>query len=72
LPNTKNNDDFIFLDFEIKYKPQRTKWIEFLLTGKNLLNNKFHSQTENSDFQTTIYQSSLIPKYYLLTLNFSL
>lgn len=72
LPNTKNKDDFTFLDLEIKYKPKRFKNLEFWLAGKNLLNNKFYSQTENSDFQTTIYQSSLMPRYYLLTLDFKL
>ncbi|WP_374174774.1 hypothetical protein [Flavobacterium tructae] len=72
LPNTKNSDNFTFLDFEIKYKPQRTKWIEFWLSGKNLLDNKFYSQTNNSDFQTTIFQSSLMPRYFLLTLDFKI
>ena len=72
LPNTKNQDDFTFLDFEIKYKPKRLKNLEFWLAGKNLLNNTFYSQTENSDFQTAIYQSSLMPRYYLLTLDFKL
>ena len=72
LPNTKNKDNFTFVDLEIKYKPKRFKNLEFWLTGKNLLNNKFYSQTENSDFQTTIYQSSLMPRYYLLTLDFKL
>lgn len=72
LPNTKNKDDFTFLDFEIKYKPKAFKYLEFWLTGKNLLNNTFFSQTENTDFQTTIYQSSLMPRYYLLTLYFKI
>lgn len=72
LPNTKNKDDFTFLDLEIKYKPKKFKNIEFLLTGKNLMDNKFYSQTENSDFQTTIYQSILIPRYYLITIDFKI
>lgn len=72
LPNTKNKDDFTFLDLEIKYKPKRYKNLEFWLTGKNLLNNKYYSQTDNSDFQTTIYQSILMLRHYLLTLDFKL
>lgn len=72
LPNTKNKDDFTFLDFEIKYKPKKLNFIEFWIAGKNLLNNKFYSQTENTDFQITTYQSSLMPRYYLLTLDFKL
>lgn len=71
-PNTKLNEDFTFLDFEIKYKPKKMRFIEFWLTGKNLLNNTFFSQTENTDFQNTIYQSSLMPRYFLLTLDFKL
>ena len=71
-PNTKLNEDFTFLDFEIKYKPKKMRFIEFWLTGKNLLNNTFFSQTENTDFQNTTYQSSLMPRYFLLTLDFKL
>ena len=72
LPNTKNKDNFTFVDLEIKYKPKQLKNLEFWITGKNLLNYQFYSQTENSDFQTTIYQSSLMPRYYLLTLDYKL
>lgn len=72
LPNTKINDNFTFLDFDIKYKPKRLRWIEFWITGKNLLNNKFYSQTENSDFQITVYESSLMQKHYLITLDFKI
>ena len=71
-PNTKLNEDFTFLDFEIKYKPKKMRFIEFWLTGKNLLNNTFFSQTENTDFQNTTYQSSLMPRHFLLTLDFKL
>lgn len=71
-PNTKLNEDFTFLDFEIKYKPKKMRFIEFWLTGKNLLNNTFFSQTENTDFQNTTYQSSLMPSHFLLTLDFKL
>ena len=72
LPNTKHRDDFTFLDFEIKYKSKKLKNLEFWLTGRNLLNNKFYSLTENSDYQTTIYQSSLMTRYYLITVDFKL
>ena len=48
------------------------RFIEFWLTGKNLLNNTFFSQTENTDFQNTTYQSSLMPRHFLLTLDFKL
>lgn len=71
-PNIKLNEDFTFLDFEIKYKSKKMRFIEFWLTGKNLLNNAFFSQTENTDFQNTTYQSSLMPRYFLLTLDFKL
>lgn len=72
LPNSKRIESFTFLDFEVKFKPKKLKWVEFWLTGKNLLNRKFYYQNENSDFQTSTYQSSLLPRYYLLTMDFKL
>ncbi|MFY8159792.1 MAG: hypothetical protein ACOVNU_00550 [Candidatus Kapaibacteriota bacterium] len=71
-PNTKNKDNFIFLDFELNYKPKKLKKINFILTGKNLLNNKFYTKNDNSDFQTILYRSSLMTRFYLLTLEFKL
>ncbi len=70
-PNTKSNEDFSFLDFELKFKPEKIKWVSGRLIGKNLLDNRFFRQVENSDFSSTIYQSNLIPKYFMLSLDLS-
>ena len=70
-PNTKSNKDFSFLDVSLKYKPKNIKWISGRFIGKNLLDNRVFEQIENSDFSTTIYQSNLIPRYYLLSMDFN-
>jgi hypothetical protein len=70
IPNNQNKDKFSFLDFDVKYKPEKLKNLNFTLSGKNLLNNKFYTQTDNSDFQITQYRSSLMLKFYLLTIDF--
>ena len=70
-PNTESKEDFSFIDFEIRHKPKKIKWISGRLTGRNLLNNRVFSQVQNSDFSTTIYQSNLIPRYVMLSLDLS-
>ncbi len=68
-PNIKSNQDFSFLDFSIRYRPQKIKWISGRFVGKNLLNNKTFEQIENSDYSTTVYQSNLIFRYFMLSLD---
>ncbi len=70
-PNTRRNDDFSFLDFNIRYISKKYKWFSASIKGNNLLNNKVFEQVENSDFSTTIYQSNLIPRYFMLSLDLS-
>ncbi|WP_109302533.1 TonB-dependent receptor [Aquimarina sp. AU474] len=70
-PDTTRNEDFSFLDFEIKYKPEKIKWISGRFVGKNLLDNRVFQQIQNSDFSTTVYQSNLIPRYFMLSLDVS-
>jgi hypothetical protein len=65
-PNTKKQDNFSFIDFEIKHKPEKIKWLEIWITAKNLLNQKKYFQTDNSDYQTSLFSSSLINRYILL------
>ena len=71
-PSVRDSEDFSFLDFEIKYKPKKLPWISGRLIGKNLLDNRVFKQVENSDFSTTLYQSNLIPRYIMLSLNMRL
>ncbi len=70
-PDTTRNEDFSFLDFEIKYKPKEIKWISGRFVGKNLLDNRVFQQIQNSDFSTTVYRSNLIPRYFMLSLDVS-
>jgi hypothetical protein len=70
-PNLKSNSEFKFLDFEIKLKPKQ-KWLDLTLSGKNLLNNKVFFQVQNTDYYSSIYQSNLINRYMLLTVDFTL
>ncbi|KAA1244590.1 TonB-dependent receptor [Aquimarina sp. RZ0] len=71
-PNTESSKDFSFLDFEINYKPKKIKWLSARFAGKNLLDTIVFEQTDNSDFSTTLYQSNLIPRYFMLSLDVSL
>lgn len=68
-PNLKNNQDFSFLDFSIQYRPKKIKWISGRLLGKNLLDNRVFQQVENSDYFTTVFQSNLIPRYFMFSLD---
>ncbi|EOG6906659.1 hypothetical protein ACLH3U_000894, partial [Flavobacterium psychrophilum] len=71
LPNMKINTNFKFLDFDIKFKPKQ-KWLNLTLSAKNLLNNKIYFQVQNTDYYTSVYQSNLINRYFLLTADFTL
>ncbi|WP_299217903.1 TonB-dependent receptor [uncultured Aquimarina sp.] len=70
-PDTRKSDDFSFLDFNIRYISKKYKWFSASIEGNNLLNNKVFKQIENSDFSTTTYQSNLIPRYFMLSLDVS-
>ncbi|WP_378183205.1 hypothetical protein [Aquimarina sp. SS2-1] len=70
-PDLKRAEDFSFLDFSVKYKPKNVRWISGRFIGKNLLDNRVFEQIENSDFSTTVYQSNLIPRYFLLSVDFN-
>lgn len=70
-PNTENSQDFSFLDFSVRYRPSKIKWISGRFIGRNLLDNRIFEQIENSDFSTTVYQSNLISRYFMLSLDMS-
>ena len=50
VTNTKTKTNFNFIDFDIKYKSQKIKWLSINFTAKNLLNLKTFTETNNSDF----------------------
>ncbi len=71
LPNTTNkNNEYLFLDFNLIFKPKTNKY-EFNLIGKNLLDNKLFSQIQATDFSKSIYQSNLISRYIFLNLTYN-
>ncbi len=71
LTDIKLNNNFNFIDFDLKYKSPKLKWFSLSFTGKNLLNIKTFSETNNSDFSSSIYSTNLLPRYFLVSGNFS-
>ncbi len=71
VTDTKLNNNFNFIDFYVKYKSQKIKWLSFNFTAKNLLNLKMFSEVNNNDFSTTVYSTNLLPRYFLIASNFS-
>ncbi|MCZ8144934.1 hypothetical protein [Flavobacterium sp.] len=72
IPNTNNpNNDYLFLDFSIIYKPKDKKY-EFNLIGKNLLNNSIFSQIQTSDFSRNTLQNNLISRYIFVNFTYNL
>ena len=72
IPNTNNsNNDYLFLDFSIIYKPKDKKY-EFNLIGKNLLNNSIFSLIQTSDFSKNTLQNNLISRYIFVNFTYNL
>lgn len=72
LPNiTNKNNSYLFLDFNIIFKPENKQY-EVNLIGKNLLNNKIFTQIQTSDFSKNILQSNLISRYILVNFSYKL
>ena len=69
VTDTRSNSTFSFLDFDVKYQSSKLKWLSFNIIGKNLLNVKTYRQISNSDYFYSVYQSNLLPRYFLLTMN---
>lgn len=72
IPNTENsNNDYLFLDFSVIYKPKDKKY-EFNIIGKNLLNNSIFSQIQTSDFSKSTLQNNLISRYIFVNFTYNL
>lgn len=72
LPNISNRqNDYLFLDISLAYKPENKNY-EFNLIGKNLLNNKNFSQVQTTDFSKNTLQSNLLSKYIFINLTYKL
>lgn len=71
LPNIEQStQDFLFLDVNLKYKPKSRKW-NASLTMRNITNENNFEQVQTSDISTTIFRSNLLPRYFLLNLNWN-
>lgn len=69
ITNTKTNNDFSFIDFDVKYQSTKLKWLSFNFVSKNLLNINTFSQTNSSDYSTSTYTTNIIPRYFLIATN---
>ena len=68
-PNLNEKTSFSFLDFKIEKKLKSTQPIKIALLGKNVLNQSYFTQIANTSYSTQIFQSSLLPGYWMLTTN---
>ncbi|POS01502.1 outer membrane receptor protein involved in Fe transport [Flavobacterium croceum DSM 17960] len=64
----KSKQNFSFIDFNLQYKSQKVKGLFFSIYGRNLKNTSVYSQTNNSDYAFTYYQSQLLPRYFMLSM----
>lgn len=70
LPTLSNpTNKIIFLDFNMRYKPEKSKF-EYNLVGKNLTNNNSFSQNNTTDYSSSVLSNSLIKRYLLLNITY--
>ncbi|CAM3195236.1 hypothetical protein [Elizabethkingia anophelis] len=69
IPNLDKKDNYLFLDATFRFIPN--KIFDFNFYAKNILNKKVFSQVETTDFSTTIFQSNLIQRYYMLSVSYN-
>ena len=62
-----SNYSLSLFDFNFQYKSKKYNWLNFSLQGKNLFDVKNYSQTTTNDYSTTIYQTQLINRNFLLS-----
>lgn len=69
IPNLDKKDNYLFLDATIRFTPN--KIYEFSFNAKNILNKKMFSQIETTDYSTSLFQSNLIRRYYMLNISYT-
>ena len=62
-----SNYSLSLFDFNFQYKSKKYNWLNFSLQGKNLFDVKNYSQTTTNDYSSTIYQTQLINRNFLLS-----
>jgi hypothetical protein len=71
LPNSKEkSQNYLFLGAAIRYRPKNKKF-EFNFRANNILNENKFEQIQISDFSTSIFRTSILPRYYLLNISYS-
>ncbi len=71
LPNINNKkEDYLFLDAILRYKPKSKKY-DFSIALNNLLDNNNFIQTNSNDYSTTVYNTNLIPRYFMVNFTYN-
>lgn len=71
LPNSDDKSiDFLFLSSSFDYQAKQNKW-RLGVELKNLFNEKNFEQIQNNDYSTTIFRSTLLPRYFLVTFSWN-
>ncbi len=71
VPNTTNkNENYIFLDTTLRYKPEN-KIFDFSLVAKNILNKSTFTQFQTSDYSTSIFQNNLLSRYIMMNVTYN-
>ncbi|PWA06563.1 hypothetical protein DB895_03875 [Flavobacterium psychrotolerans] len=70
LPNTKLKTNYLFLDGSIRFTP-KAKFFDFSFVVKNLLNNNNFTQIQTNDYSKTLFQTNLIPRYFILNATYN-
>jgi len=66
LPNLDQlENNYWFLSGNIRFRPKNKKW-QYHLSAKNLLNIQNFEQIQVNDFSSSLYQSSILPRHFLI------
>jgi hypothetical protein len=71
IPDLKSDNNFLFLDALLRYRPKSKKWEANLLI-RNLGNEKNFEQVRTTDISTTIFRSNLLERHILLNIEWNL
>lgn len=71
IPNLrKSAENYWFLDAMIRFSPAEKRY-EFHALVQNILNKKSFKQVQTNDFATTIFESNLLPRYFMLVFSYN-
>lgn len=71
IPNTTNkNEDYLFLDTTLRYKP-KNKIFDFSLVAKNILNKNTFTQIQTSDYYVSTFQNNLLSRYVMMNITYN-